>query len=321
MNTVNTKQILSICIPTYNRATLLKKCLNSITRQLKDNRIKNAIEIIVSDNNSDDNTDQTVKDCQKTYENIRYYKNPINIGADINLFMGASRAKGKYIWFFSDDDLHKHNSIKTVLTVIKQYVPDVILVNMDLYSKDLQIALDKNLLRNTKDVYLKTKKDFFSYLETKFFLPFDWHIGVYSNTIVSRKLFMENASKVLIYNGYYNQFAHSALFYYFHDDFKIYIVASSLVKFRSDNRSFGPKDSMSFLRYWYPVLHRHYNIICNINRKNISIKFLFLLELKKITRNLRVMLLRIVSIDIAGILMRLFYKDAQGKRRKQTIFV
>ncbi len=315
------RPILSIIIPTYNRAKLLVGCLESILMQLNNHDLNKKVEIILSDNASSDNTKDTIKNFSKKFPFIHYFRNRINVGGDINLFLGSSHAKGRYIWFFSDDDAHMEYSIKTVLGIISRYAPDVALVNMDLYSKDMKTILDRNLFRNSKDIYVKTKKEYFSYLETKFFLPFDWHIGVYSNTIVSRKLFNKNGPKVLIFNGSYNQFAHSSLFYYFPDDYKIYIAAKPLVKFRADNRAFGPKDRLTFLRYWYPILDRHYQNITNINKKNISTKFLVLLALKKMIRNVRVFSLGFFKTDVAGLLMKLFYKDEKGKRKNWSISV
>ena len=49
--------ILSICIPTYNRAALLKKTLDSIVNQ-KRFIDTDDVEIIISDNCSQDNTEK-----------------------------------------------------------------------------------------------------------------------------------------------------------------------------------------------------------------------------------------------------------------------
>lgn len=310
---------ISICIATYNRAEFLKEVIESITKQFKTIQKPEIIEVIVSDDCSSDDTKTLLSSFQKKYPQVKYYRNKKNLGAEYNMDKVGYYAKGEYIWFFSDDDMYKKDSIKTVLEVIHNYKPEVIIPNMDLYTKDGQTLIDSNLLRNDKDVFIKTKKEFFSYLETKFFLPFDWHIGVYSNTIVRRDLFRRNGPKVLIYNGFLNPFAHTSLFYYFPDDFKIYLIAKSLVKFRADNRSFGPKDRIEFLAYWYPILNRHYKIICDINRRNISLKFRFLLAIKKIVRNMRLLLLNFIKIDIAAILMKLFYKDARGKQKDWSI--
>lgn len=321
MTNSDTKPIISVCVPTYNRVEYLQICLDSITRQFTDINLYRRCEIIISDNNSKDNTYGLIKKYQKKYRNIRYHKNKKNIGGDRNLYKAGTLAKGKYLWFFSDDDIFQNNSLNTVLNVIKHHTPDVIIPNMDLYTIEGNILIDKNLLRNDEDIYIKTKKSFFSYLETKFFLPLDWHIGVYSNTIVRRDLFIKNGPKVLFYGGQLNHFAHTAIFYYFPDDFKIYITAKSLVKFRADNRSFGDKDTTVFLKSWYSLLNKHYKILCEVNKKHISVKFKILLGIKKFIRDIRLLLLRFVKFDIAGILMKIFYKDAEGRKRKWSISV
>jgi len=53
---------LSICIPTYNRAKELDECLSCIVPQIMD---KDSIEIVISDNNSDDNTEQIIQKHMK----------------------------------------------------------------------------------------------------------------------------------------------------------------------------------------------------------------------------------------------------------------
>jgi abequosyltransferase len=47
------KPILSICIPTYNRAKILDETLNSVFSQGNEN-ILSKIEVIISDNDSKD---------------------------------------------------------------------------------------------------------------------------------------------------------------------------------------------------------------------------------------------------------------------------
>jgi glycosyltransferase involved in cell wall biosynthesis len=51
--------ILTIAIPTFNRALLLDKCFGSILSQIDDD-IKKDIELIVLNNDSHDNTDEIV---------------------------------------------------------------------------------------------------------------------------------------------------------------------------------------------------------------------------------------------------------------------
>ena len=49
--------MISVIIPTYNRSTMLRQAIESVEKQAyKD------VEIIVLDDNSTDNTEQTVRD-------------------------------------------------------------------------------------------------------------------------------------------------------------------------------------------------------------------------------------------------------------------
>ena len=61
---------LSIIVPTYNRANYLKECLDSIINQNYPN-----IEVIVTDDNSTDNTKEVVKEYIQKYPFIKFVKN------------------------------------------------------------------------------------------------------------------------------------------------------------------------------------------------------------------------------------------------------
>lgn len=294
------KPTISICIPTYNRAKYLKECLDSIVSQFHKN-INQRIEIIISDNNSRDQTTNIVKNYQKKYKSIRYFRNKKNIGAAKNAVRALNYANGSYIWFFSDDDLQKEESLFTVISVIDKYQPDAMLCNLDLYSKNAKKLLDPNLLRIKQDIYLTSKKELFSFLETKFFLPLDWYITCSANTIISNKLLYEN-KKIMTAT---NIFPHSSLIYYNPKDYKIFIIAKPLVIFRGYNRRFGPKNELKFLIYWYKVLNTHNNDILFINRKSISRKFVLLITLKNFTRSLRVVFLKLFRFDISKILIKI----------------
>lgn len=97
------KILLSITIPTYNRANFLDASLRSICKSIcKSKRMD--IEIVVLDNYSTDNTYEVVKKYSK-YAFVRYIKNENNIGPDNNFKKAISLSRGKYVWIFGDDDL------------------------------------------------------------------------------------------------------------------------------------------------------------------------------------------------------------------------
>lgn len=94
------KILLSICIPTCNRGSILDTViLNYITNEEFDD----SVELVISDNASTDNTEEIVKEIIKKYpsKKISYYKNNENIGAK-NFFAVISRAKGKYAKMSND---------------------------------------------------------------------------------------------------------------------------------------------------------------------------------------------------------------------------
>ena len=65
--------LLSVCIPTYNRAKSLANCLNSI--KIAQKFVCNTeVEVCISDNASDDNTKEIVQRFQKDIK-IKYLRN------------------------------------------------------------------------------------------------------------------------------------------------------------------------------------------------------------------------------------------------------
>lgn len=104
--------LLSICIPTYNRADILDETLEKLFKS-EDFEI-DLIEVIVSDNCSTDHT----KEIVSKYPLVRYYRNEKNvIGYNFNIVLGY--AKGKYIRIFNDTFIFKPKQLSKMLERIK----------------------------------------------------------------------------------------------------------------------------------------------------------------------------------------------------------
>lgn len=95
--------LLSIAIPTYNRASYLDRCLNSITRQI--NGIQYQVELLVVDNASTDNTYEIVEKYINQGYNIKYSKGETNKGIDFNILQCYHLSTAKYVVAFGDDDI------------------------------------------------------------------------------------------------------------------------------------------------------------------------------------------------------------------------
>ena len=109
---------LSICIPTYNRSKCLSNCLQSI---ICNKRLANIdFQVCVSDNFSTDDTENVVWAVQKDLD-IKYNKNPANIGFAKNFLKVVDMADGEFIWLIGDDDLLMPNAVEELHKLFYRY--------------------------------------------------------------------------------------------------------------------------------------------------------------------------------------------------------
>lgn len=99
---------VSVIIPTYNRAHLIGRAIQSVLNQTYQD-----FEIIVVDDGSTDNTDEVVKDFGD--ERIGYIRHKGNKGGAAARNTGIRAAKGEYIAFLDDDDEFLPNKIESLL--------------------------------------------------------------------------------------------------------------------------------------------------------------------------------------------------------------
>lgn len=112
----SSRPILSIVLPTFNRAESLEKSLACYTSNPRQD-----IEFVVSDNCSQDSTEQVVRVFLERDSRIRYFKNPENLGFTRNLFLSVLRAKARWITILCDDDLVTANLIDVIIQSIKSH--------------------------------------------------------------------------------------------------------------------------------------------------------------------------------------------------------
>ncbi|NMV39282.1 glycosyltransferase family 2 protein [Ralstonia insidiosa] len=96
--------VLSICLPTHNRARYLDNLLKTLTDDV--HALAFSYEILIGDNGSTDHTPEVVARYVGTGAlNIRAYRNPRNIGPYENQRKLYNSARGKYCLYLADDDL------------------------------------------------------------------------------------------------------------------------------------------------------------------------------------------------------------------------
>jgi len=107
---------LSISIPVYNGERTIKNTLDSILNQ----KLGSNVEIVISDNASTDSTKDIIHDYQTKYQNIKYFRNDKNVGADKNFDLAVRKASREYVWLMSADDIILPGAIERVLQVLKE---------------------------------------------------------------------------------------------------------------------------------------------------------------------------------------------------------
>ena len=113
----NNKPLLSICIPTYNRAKYLENTLDSI---VQNSVFNNRIEIVISDNASTDNTRELCENYSSKYSNIYYYRNDKNLH-DENFPIVLSKGHGVYRKIANDRYIFRRNSLLDLVSIIERY--------------------------------------------------------------------------------------------------------------------------------------------------------------------------------------------------------
>src|SRR3990170_2423896 len=100
---------ISIVIPTYNRAEMLRKCLNALGQQQF-----NPFEILVVDGGSVDQTEEVVNDFMKrTGLKVNYFRQ--DVGRSAARGLGVEHAMGEIVAFIDDDCVASENWLKSIV--------------------------------------------------------------------------------------------------------------------------------------------------------------------------------------------------------------
>ena len=105
----------SILMPSRNRASLLQDSIQTAIGQDFDD-----YEIVVSDNNSRDNTRQVVEQAMTTCDKIRYIQTGRDLSMCDNFEFALTQAKGEYIIYLSDDDALVPGMLRFVADIIQR---------------------------------------------------------------------------------------------------------------------------------------------------------------------------------------------------------
>ncbi len=145
--------LVSVIIPTYNRAKLIGIPLNSVINQSYKN-----IEIIVIDDGSVDNTEEVVKVIGDS--RIRYIRLPTNSGGAVARNTGIEAARGEYVAFLDSDDAWVPNKIELQLASIQKHpYPEKVVSYTQLFYSDSGISESTYYAFDEKFLFPKKGKE------------------------------------------------------------------------------------------------------------------------------------------------------------------
>lgn len=116
---MNVNSLVSVIIPTYNRAHLITRAIESVINQSYTNW-----ELLVVDDASTDNTEEVVKKYALDTR-VKYIKANKNGGNAVARNLGVNAAKGAYISFVDSDDEYHPDYLEKALNKMETSAEDV----------------------------------------------------------------------------------------------------------------------------------------------------------------------------------------------------
>ncbi len=112
-------ELLSVCIPTYNRASYLADLLEKFGDQVEAQpSLSDSIVVYIADNASTDDTPGVVERAKKRIPSLVYTRNSTNIGGPANIIHVGTLARGYYTWVLGDDEILHPGSLAALVRVL-----------------------------------------------------------------------------------------------------------------------------------------------------------------------------------------------------------
>lgn len=178
--------LVSIIIPTYNRADLIRETLDSVLAQTYQNW-----ECIILDDGSTDNSSVVIEDYIKKDNRFQYHNRPNNRpkGANACRNVGFEKSKGEFILFFDSDDIFESFCLNDRVSIMCKKPIDLLI-------------RDTGKFINNKKLYSSFNKDpkilnVESYLRMFMRYEIPWTImgALYRRDILSNNCFDENLDR------------------------------------------------------------------------------------------------------------------------------
>lgn len=232
--------MVSVVIPTYNRASTIKVAVLSVLNQSYSD-----LEVIVVDDGSIDNTNTIVNSINDS--RIHYYYQQ-NTGACAARNLGVDKANGDYIAFHDSDDLWLPNKLQKQMECLLREHADVVFCKMS-YKKDEEKI--EFLPNNIMEGFVPLNADLF---------------GIGTQTLLGKR-------EVFVNNHFDIQMPRlqdfELILRLLNNNYKIYCMDEALVEYRLSADSISRNDkklinALNLIKKNYPEIKVTNPIICRI---------------------------------------------------------
>lgn len=136
--------LVSVCVITYNSAKTVIETLDSIK-----NQSYSPIEVIVSDDNSQDKTLEIVtnwvNENKDRFENVEIISSDINTGVTKNVNRACRKSQGVYVKDLAGDDILLPNYLENCIDYFEQHREvDVLFTKLEAFNEDKIFELPEN---------------------------------------------------------------------------------------------------------------------------------------------------------------------------------
>ena len=264
---------VSICIPTYNGALYLNKCLKSVL-----NQTYNFFDIIISDDNSTDNTVEIANSLlSKADINYKIINNKSSVGVADNWNNAIKNASGQYIKMLFQDDYLYPDCIKKMISLAEtnKELGFIFSLRDIIYEKQIENDFETRCILDHKQ-YLRDLpqiQEGIDLINNKYLLNGSNIIGEPSHVLIRKNVFNEI--------GYFNpsiiQLIDIDMWYRILLKYKVGFINESLSVFRIHDNQLSNKNKKYFAKVENEkliLLKSLYENLVNINYNKFALSIL-----------------------------------------------
>jgi len=231
------KSSIAISYTTYNRPQILKNNIFIILPVL----IKYNIPLYISDDSSNNDTENLIFEIKNIYNNIFYNRNTIRLGHDLNFFKAITTPKEDYVWYLGDSIYFHVNKFELIYNNLNSNF-DLIFIN--------------SIHPNTNIYEVTNKKDFF--------INSIWYLTLSGSCIYGRNSRMFNVNTINI--SEWSNFVQlgQIINYSLNNKVKLLWIGEPIINSNNNKKSYWQKNILEvFIFDWYNFIFYFNNFFNN----------------------------------------------------------